>query len=111
MILQFSVSNYRSFRKLNTLNLAASSQDKTLPDNCIITDLPSLAGKRWIKGVALYGANASGKTSILGALETLAELVVTSAKMTDPKEPIKQIEPFALPSGRRGSWRRRGGFC
>jgi len=96
MILQFSVSNYRCFRTLQTLNMAASSQDKTLPDNCIAMDLPGLAGKRWIKGVALYGANASGKTTILEALESLAEMVKNSAGMTDPKEPIPQIEPFAL---------------
>ncbi len=99
MILQFSVSNYRCFRKLQTLNLAASSQDKSLPDNCIATDLPGLAGKRWIKGAALYGANASGKTTMLEALEALAEMVKSSAKMTDPKEPIPQIEPFALCPG------------
>jgi ABC-type transport system involved in cytochrome c biogenesis ATPase subunit len=99
MILQFSVSNYRCFRKLQTLNLAASSQDKSLPDNCIVRDLPGLSGKRWIKGVALYGANASGKTTVLKALEALAEMVKTSAKVTDPKEPIPQIEPFALAPG------------
>lgn len=99
MILQFSVSHYRCFRKVQTLNLAASSQDKTLPENCITTDLPGLAGKRWIKGVALYGANASGKTTILEAMEALAEMVKTSARMTDPKEPITQIEPFALCPG------------
>lgn len=99
MILQFSVSNYRCFRKLQTLNLAASSQDKSLPENCIVTDLPGLAGKRWIKGVALYGANASGKTTMLEALETLAEMVKNSARMTDPKEQITQIEPFALCPG------------
>ena len=79
--------------------MAASSQDKTLPDNCIHNDSPSLAGKRWIKGLALYGANASGKTTILAALETLADMVKTSAKMTDPKDPITQIEPFALSPG------------
>ena len=99
MILQFSVSNYRCFRSLQTLNLAASSQDKALSDNCITTDLPGLSGKRWIKGLALYGANASGKTTILEALETLADLVRNSARMTDPKEPITQIEPFALCPG------------
>ena len=99
MILQFSVSNYRCFGKLQTLNLMASNQDKSLPDNCIVRDLPGLAGKRWIKGAALYGANASGKTTILRALEALAEMVKTSAKMTDPNEPIPQIEPFALAPG------------
>ena len=88
MILQFSVSNYQCFRKLQTLNLAASIKDKSLPDNCITTDLPGLAEKRWIKGVALYGANASGKTTMLQALGALAEMVKTSAETTDPKEQI-----------------------
>jgi AAA15 family ATPase/GTPase len=73
MIIQFSVSNFRSFRELQTLNLAASNHDRSLPDNCIVTDdLPGLSGKRWVKGVALYGANASGKTTLLQALEALA---------------------------------------
>jgi AAA15 family ATPase/GTPase len=99
VILQFSVSNYRCFRRLATLNLAASGQDKTLLNNYTTTDLPGLAGKRWIKGVALYGANASGKTTILEAMEALAEMVKTSARMIDPKEPITQIEPFALCPG------------
>jgi hypothetical protein len=97
MILQFSVSNFRAFRDLQTLNFAASSHDKSLRENCIATDLPGLAGKRWVKGVALYGANASGKTTVIEALEALADMVKTSAKITDPKEPIPQIEPFALP--------------
>jgi hypothetical protein len=84
---------------LQTLNFAASSQDKSLPDNCIVTDLPGLAGKRWIKGVALYGANASGKTTILQAMQALDMMVENSAQMTDPKEPIAEIEPFALAPG------------
>ena len=99
MILQFSVSNYRCFRKVQMLNLMASNQDKSLPDNCIVADLPGLAGKRWVKGVALYGANASGKTTVIEALKTLAVIVEGSARMTDPKEPISQIEPFALAPG------------
>jgi len=99
MILQFSVSNFRTFRELQTLNLAANSHDKSLLDNCVTTELPGLAGKRWIKGVALYGANASGKTTVLQALEALTHLVINSAKTTDPKDSIQQIEPFALASG------------
>jgi AAA15 family ATPase/GTPase len=99
MLLQFSVSNFRSFRKLQTLNLAASSQDKTLPGNCFTHVLPGVSGKQWLKGVAIYGANASGKTTVIQALEALTKLVTTSARMTDPKDPIPQIEPFALRPG------------
>lgn len=96
MLLQFSVSNYRCFRKLQTLNLAASPQDKTLPENLITTDLPGLAGKQWLKGVSIYGANASGKSTVIEALKALATMVTKSASMTDPADPIPQVEPFVL---------------
>ena len=99
MLLEFSVSNFRSFRKRQTLNLAASSQDKSLPENCINQELPGVTPRQWLKGAAIYGANASGKTTVIEALKALASMVKTSAKMTDPKDPIPQIEPFALRPG------------
>jgi uncharacterized protein len=95
MIIQFSVSNYRCFRGLQTLNLTASG-DKERSENCIDIKLPGLAGKRWLKGVGIYGANASGKTSILDALDALRHLVLFSARVTDAKEAVRGIEPFAL---------------
>jgi hypothetical protein len=96
MLLQFSVSNYRAFRDLQTLNLAASNYDKTLPENCITPDLPGLKNRRWVKGTAIYGANASGKSTLIEALAALVGMVRESAKLTDPQTPIPQIEPFAL---------------
>ncbi len=99
MLLQFSVSNYRCFRTLQTLNLQASGQDKSLPDNVIERKLPGVDGKRWLKGVALYGANASGKSTLLDALRAFQQLVQQSAQRTDPKEPIPQVEPFGLCPG------------
>ncbi len=98
MLLQFSFSNFRAFRGKQTLNLVAGNRDKSLPENCIEPALPGLEGKlrRWNKGAAIYGANASGKSTVLEALRAFADLVRTSAKLTDPKEPILQIDPFAL---------------
>jgi hypothetical protein len=96
MLLQFSVSNYRAFRDLQTLNLAASNYDKALPENCITLDLPGLKNRRWVKGAAIYGANASGKSTLIEAMETFVEMVRESAKLTDPETPISQIESFAL---------------
>ena len=95
MIIQFSVSNFRCFRGLQTLNLTATG-DKSLPENCIDKALPGLSGKRWLKGVGIYGANASGKSTVLDALSALRRLVLFSAKVTDAKEPVRQIEPFGL---------------
>lgn len=95
MIIQFSVSNYRCFRGLQTLNLTASG-DKELSDNCIDMEFPGLSGRRWLKGVGIYGANASGKSTVLDALAAVRRLVISSAKVTDAKEPVGCIEPFAL---------------
>ncbi len=75
---------------------AGNAHDKTLPGNCIAAETDALKGTRWVKGVALYGANASGKSTLLQALKALAKWVQSSAKTTDPKEPIEPIEPFAL---------------
>lgn len=96
MLLQFSVSNYRGLRELQTLNLAASGYDKTLPENTVERDFPGLKGKRWLKGIALYGANASGKTTIIKAIKALSDWIGNSAKMTDPERIIRYIDPFAL---------------
>lgn len=99
MLLEFSVSNFRSFRKRQTLSLAASAQDKSLPENCIPLELPGATPRQWLKGIAIYGANASGKTTILEGLKALGKFVTTSAGATDPRDPILHVEPFALCAG------------
>lgn len=98
MLLQFSVSNYRAFRQLATLNLAANSRDRSLPENVIASEAAGLGSRerQWLKGVALYGPNASGKSTLLDALHALQNLVVNSAKVTDPQEQIEPIKPFCL---------------
>lgn len=96
MLLQFSVSNFRALRGLQTLNLAAGNYDKSLPENTLSPELPGLKGKKWLKGIALYGANASGKSTVIEAMEALSDWVGQSAKMTDPEEAISFIDPFAL---------------
>ena len=55
--------------------MAASNYDKTLPENCVAPSLPGLKGQRWLKGVALYGPNAGGKSSLVDALEGDFELL------------------------------------
>ena len=100
MLLQFTFSNFRSFKEVQTLDLAASNYDKkALPENCITLELPGLEHQRWLKGAALFGANASGKSSVLSALEALQGLVVSSAKTTDPNDAITQAQSFALTAG------------
>lgn len=72
------------------------TSDKSLPQNLIEQPSSERSNMRYLKGVGLYGANASGKSTLLHALHALRKMVLTSARNTDPKEPITEIESFAL---------------
>lgn len=96
VILKFTFSNFRAFKDVQTLSFDAAKTDKDLNNNCFSPELPGLKGACFGKAVALYGANASGKSSVLDALKFLSSWVAESASKVDPLDPIKGIEPFAL---------------
>ena len=95
MLIEFRVSNFRSIREEQTLSLVASNADKHKPENVIDRDLPGMAGFSFLKGAALYGPNASGKSNILNALYFLSKFVRNSATKLSPDEPTG-TEPFKL---------------
>ena len=69
MLVQFSVGNFRSFKDVVTLDLTATnlvSKNKEVDENNVF-EAPG--GLRLLKSVVLYGANASGKSNLLKALE------------------------------------------
>lgn len=75
MIIDFSVRNFRSIKETQTLSFEAS-KSKHLEKYYVME-----VGKyRLLKVALLYGANASGKTNILRALQMLYSLV---------KEPVE----------------------
>lgn len=76
MLVEFTVGNYLSFREPQTLSLVASS-DTRLPGN--VLPVPEAPGLSLLKSVALYGANASGKSNLLRALDFATRFVQSSA--------------------------------
>jgi hypothetical protein len=77
MILDFSIGNYRSFNKIQTLNFRATSlisEDKTVDRNNII----EIDGNRILKTVGLYGPNGSGKSNLINGLQLFRQLVEQS---------------------------------
>lgn len=78
MIEEFSFGNFKSFKDIQTLNMAAAkikSSVKELDENNIIqSDLPLLKSK------AIYGANASGKSNVVKALITFLRIVKRSVQ-------------------------------
>ena len=79
MIVNFSVQNFGSIKDKQTLSFEADKSTH-LEDHYIINAI----GLRLLKLALIYGANASGKTTILKAIDFLKELVLEPAeKKTD----------------------------
>lgn len=72
MIINFSIQNFYSIKDKITLSFEATSSTD-LEEYYIIEPIPKL---RLLKLALIYGANASGKTNILLALEHLRDLVL-----------------------------------
>lgn len=97
MIIDFSVANFRSFRSEQRISFVASNQYKDLPENLIDPGLEGseFSNMRLLKGLALYGANAAGKSNLLHSLKYLRRMVEHSATKLDEGDPTG-VEPFAL---------------
>ena len=84
MIVNFSIQNFGSIKDKQTLSFEADASQH-LEDTYVV----HTAGKRLLKLALIYGANASGKTTVLKALDFLRDLVV------NPKEKKTDILDFS----------------
>jgi AAA15 family ATPase/GTPase len=101
MLIEFTFSNFRSFRHPTTLSLAAAnitSEDKSVDENNLIPVFPNL---ELLTSTAVYGANASGKSNLVAAMFFMRHLVLNSSRETQAGEPIG-VEPFRLSSASDG---------
>jgi AAA15 family ATPase/GTPase len=95
MLIEFRVENHRSLLEEQALTLECSNLDD-----------PSDRRPRNIEGhstpilpiCALYGANASGKSNILGALDFMRESVIDSHRRWEPDIGVPR-KPFAWANG------------
>ena len=91
MLIEFSVENFLSIKDKVTLSLLAST-DKSLDNNLIKTDV--LKKDSLLRSAVLYGANASGKTNVILALNFLNHLIINSH--TNQKGTKIKYSPFKL---------------
>lgn len=102
MLLQFSFDNYRLFADRQTLSLASNGRLRSLEQNGFSSAAPGLGESRWLKGALIYGPNASGKSTVLSALQALKLMVLHSAKTTDPEDSLSWVHSFSLDAERKG---------
>jgi len=95
MLIGFSVGNYKSFKETVTLSMVDSSiteEEKELDTNNVFEVNRKL---KLLKTAAIYGANASGKSNLIAAINFMKWLVLNSSKETQVSEAI-DIEAFRL---------------
>lgn len=93
MLVEFSVSNYRSLHERQTLSLTASTGKELRDSHVMASGAP--ATPPLLRSVVIYGANASGKSNLLQALIFLRDFVRQSASQGQHGEAIP-YQPFAL---------------
>jgi AAA15 family ATPase/GTPase len=76
MLLEFTVGNFLSFKDKKTFSLEAGGIKTVLPDNVIQN------GKyKVLRSAAIYGANSSGKSNFVKALDFMVETIKNSSKL------------------------------
>ena len=99
MLVQFSAANYRSVKDKATLSLLAGTDKEHEADL-----IDANGKKRLVPVVAVYGANSSGKSNILLAMQTMHDMITgPSAQLLKekklPHDPFMFSEPTqAMPT-------------
>ena len=89
MLIEFSVKNFMSFKDKVTLSMEKGNGEENL-DNVFFLNNESL-----LKSIAIYGANASGKSNILKAFNC-AILMVKNSNIMSIGGKWNMIKPFKL---------------
>ncbi|MBO7054630.1 MAG: ATP-binding protein [Bacteroidales bacterium] len=89
MLLEFTVGNYRSFYEKKTFSMLAQGLSEEAKDN-----VTSLLSYDILKTMAVYGANSSGKSNLINAIQTMKSCVLSSVKL-NPNDSL-YYEPFLL---------------
>jgi hypothetical protein len=93
MLIEFRVKNFRSLRDEQVLSLVAS-KDKVLQDTH--TQATGIkAAPMLLRSAVIYGANASGKSNLIKALQFMRGVVIESATAIQPGQPFA-VQPFRL---------------
>jgi uncharacterized protein len=95
MMIEFSTGNFRSFKETVTLSFVAANIHSQPPaldsDNVFVVD----EQLSLLKSLALYGANASGKSNVVAALRFMRFFVLNSLRDLRVSQSLT-VEPFRL---------------
>lgn len=77
MLVQFTVGNFLSFNQKRTLNLKAKGISE------LKTNISTFRPEKIVRSAVIYGANSSGKSNLIKALERMRKVVLNSVRLND----------------------------
>ena len=100
MLLEFSVTNFRSICERQTLSMVASAYFKELESLNTFDAGTTERTPRLLRSAVLYGPNASGKSTVIEALDFMQDRVLHSQKESQAGDEIDTV-PFKLRASSR----------
>ena len=91
MLIEFSVTNYRSFLTPQSLTLTANTATELQEENSFISPVSNLP--RLLRSAVVYGPNAAGKSNLVQAISFMKGFVLSSARESQEGEKI-DVTPF-----------------
>lgn len=76
MLLNFVIKNYKSFYNKTDISMIANNAQKDFKERLINITGKKTINKSVLPSIVIYGANASGKTSIISAINMLKQIVI-----------------------------------
>jgi len=96
MLIEFSVSNFRSISARQQLSFAAGALKEASQNQCFVPIGSEYVQKlTLLKSAVIYGANAAGKSNIIKALGAMRSVVLHSAKSGQRGDALPLV-PFKL---------------
>ncbi len=93
MLVEFSVTNFRSIREKQTLSLVAASGKELREHNVFASEAPATTDL--VRSAVIYGPNAAGKSNLILALRFVRDFVLNSASKGQQGDAIPVV-PFLM---------------
>lgn len=93
MLIEFRTKNFRSLRDEQVFSLVASADKDQLDTHTLNTGLKT--APHVLKSAVVYGANASGKSNLIKALQYMQQVVLISANLK-PDQTFDKLQTFRL---------------
>ena len=91
MLIEFSVTNYRSYLPPQVLTLTANTATELQEKNTFASPVSNLP--RLLRSAVVYGPNAAGKSNLIQAIAFMKRYILSSAKESQEGEKIDS-KPF-----------------